>query len=501
MRATLSISLLICFGVCLHEEFCVSNEICSEKHYTVKKADGTFEKCQPCGDCNEGWGLEPKCGSTVVSPVKNTYCKRCRNGTYSSKYDSSPCYECQHCAKHEIVSASCTSESNTNCSGTCNRGYYFNVKDASHACHECSYCCSDGKDEIQPECVRHGLGARHCSPRADKNCGPTIKPSTSSRIGDPGQSHIYILYIILGLLVGIILIIVAVFLWRRRSNGHQHVLSGVQGEDRYHQTPMILHITEPADHGDNDLTTCAQNGNVSHHAGVSSDPAPNPKVSTLSNSAFVHSNHPTPSGTPNMNRPQNGQILKILQHPQSQNWTEGSRVELTCRCEAQVGTEVSYQWYKDDEELQGRTTPTLVLNPVRMRDFGCYKCHMTHLGDAGEGVTTVLDVTPLPERKLKTLQEVKLETRDEVATRLESKPLGTGGWREIACQNDMKEYQIQSLQNMQEPGKKVIEFLLASKPNLTVYSFCKTLKGDKMKRFDIAKVLEGDLVVEKERTP
>ena len=65
----------------------------------------------------------------------------------------------------------------------------------------------------------------------------------------------------------------------------------------------------------------------------------------------------------------------------------------------------------------------------------------------------------------------------------------------------MKEYEIQSLQNIQEPGKKVIEFLLASKPNLTVYNFCKTLKGDKMKRFDIAKVLEGDLVVEKAKTP
>ena len=185
--------------------------------------------------------------------MKNTYCKPCRNGTYSSKYDSSPCYECQHCAKHEIVSASCTSESNTNCSGTCNHGYYFNVKDASHACHECSHCCSDGKDEIQPECISHGLGARHCSPRADKNCGPTIKLSTSSRIGDPGQSHIYILYIILGLLVGIILIIVAVFLWRRsRSIDHQQVqLSRVQREDQ--ETPMI--ITEHVHHGVSDLTT------------------------------------------------------------------------------------------------------------------------------------------------------------------------------------------------------------------------------------------------------
>ena len=87
---------------------------------------------------------------------------------------------CQRCAEHEIVKISCTSDTNTKCSGTGEYGYYYNAQDASHACHKCSHCCSDGKDEIQAECVRHGLEKRHCSLRIDTNCGPTIKPAIAA---------------------------------------------------------------------------------------------------------------------------------------------------------------------------------------------------------------------------------------------------------------------------------------------------------------------------------
>ena len=52
----------------------------------------------------------------------------------------------------------------------------------------------------------------------------------------------------------------------------------------------------------------------------------------------------------------------------------------------------------------------------------------------------------------------------------------------------MKNHQIGALGK--EPGKKLMEFLMGSKPNLTVYDFCKLLKDDKIMRFDVVKILE-----------
>ena len=52
---------------------------------------------------------------------------------------------------------------------------------------------------------------------------------------------------------------------------------------------------------------------------------------------------------------------------------------------------------------------------------------------------------------------------------------------------------------MQQPGQEVLEYISASQPDLTVYSFCKKLKEDNMKRFDIVKILEGHLSIEKEK--
>ena len=60
----------------------------------------------------------------------------------------------------------------------------------------------------------------------------------------------------------------------------------------------------------------------------------------------------------------------------------------------------------------------------------------------------------------------------------------------------MEEHKIRALENNQQPGQQVMEFLGGFKPNLTVYSFCKTLKEDKMKRLDIVTVrLEDHLTV------
>ena len=86
-----------------------------------------------------------------------------------------------------------------------------------------------------------------------------------------------------------------------------------------------------------------------------------------------------------------------MQQPKSQNQKEGLKVEITCNCEMQEKFEVWYQWFKDGAELQGENASTLVLDYVKMRDFGCYRCRVTHTGDESGGVTSdaaVLEVSP-----------------------------------------------------------------------------------------------------------
>lgn len=62
----------------------------------------------------------------------------------------------------------------------------------------------------------------------------------------------------------------------------------------------------------------------------------------------------------------------------------------------------------------------------------------------------------------------------------------------------MQRNKISALDNSKEPGKDVLEFLMGSKPDLTVYSFFKVLKGDKIERFDIAQLLEDHLLIQEE---
>ena len=71
------------------------------------------------------------------------------------------------------MAANCTRSSDTKCNGTCIQGYYY-TKKPRHDCLRCAYCCFDGKDEIQQECVNQGLNTvkQHCSHRMDKICGP-----------------------------------------------------------------------------------------------------------------------------------------------------------------------------------------------------------------------------------------------------------------------------------------------------------------------------------------
>jgi len=99
---------------------------------------------------------------------------------------------------------------------------------------------------------------------------------------------------------------------------------------------------------------------------------------------------------------------------------------------------------------------------------------------------------------LKYLREVDLDTRDKIAILLEDKTPGLGGCRQIAAKYGMEEHLVRGLANLRQSGNAVLEFLRGSKPDLTVYSFCKTLKEDNMNRCDIVMVLEDHLSIEKE---
>ena len=58
-------------------------------------------------------------------------------------------------------------------------------------------------------------------------------------------------------------------------------------------------------------------------------------------------------------------------------------MEFSCKCEVPGGTQVSYQWLKDDQELEGKTSDTLLLDSVRIQDFGLYRCQVSRSGDTG----------------------------------------------------------------------------------------------------------------------
>ena len=68
----------------------------------------------------------------------------------------------------------------------------------------------------------------------------------------------------------------------------------------------------------------------------------------------------------------------------------------------------------------------------------------------------------------------------------------------VAAKYGMTSYEIVALENYMEPGKAVLEYLMATKPDLTVYSFWKTLQGKEFERIDIARRLEDHLLFQEE---
>ena len=74
-------------------------------------------------------------------------------------------------------------------------------------------------------------------------------------------------------------------------------------------------------------------------------------------------------------------------------------MELVFKCIARENSKLSYQWYKDGTELQGKDESTLVHKSVTLPDFGWYKC-VAICKDSDNSVQSLpveLDVTPRDE--------------------------------------------------------------------------------------------------------
>lgn len=159
-----------------------------------------------------------------------------------------------------------------------------------------------------------------------------------------------------------------------------------------------------------------------------------------------------------------------------------------------------YQWYKDGVAMDEKNETVLVLDPVELRDFGSYMCHVSFKDsyDDGEETNTArLDVIPQPGRngmRPKLLTELDFDTVYDVALLLQIKKPRLRGWRAIGSKYGITHSTLTVMANSAEPGKDLLEFLGATTPDLTVYDFCKTLK-DSFKRLDIVAKLENHFLV------
>ena len=86
--------------------------------------------------------------------------------------------------------------------------------------------------------------------------------------------------------------------------------------------------------------------------------------------------------------------LEIIQMPRSQAIQEGRKLVLSCRTRSLP--DVSYRWIKDDIEIPGANRSDLVLEPVRMQDFGRYFCRVWDKSGSLTSEPADVDVFPSP---------------------------------------------------------------------------------------------------------
>ena len=86
--------------------------------------------------------------------------------------------------------------------------------------------------------------------------------------------------------------------------------------------------------------------------------------------------------------------LEIIQMPRSQAVQEGRKLVLSCRTRSLP--DVLYRWIKDDIEIPGANRSDLVLEPVRMHDFGRYFCRVWDKSGSLTSEPADVDIFPSP---------------------------------------------------------------------------------------------------------
>ena len=202
--------------------------LCGPDEYPITGYPGG--KCLPCAKCQEGRGLVPKCGTHIVYQVDTIDCKPCESGEFSDKYDSSSCYVCHDCVENEKVTVPCNSTSDTVCSGTCKKGFYFSKKDGTHSCQKCSHCCFDDQDEEVAECKEQGFteSKQYCAPRPDKDCAPPPYAPTGGKHGSDTSNNsklsqtTVIILIVVGTAIVLAGVLSAVILYCRKRRKREN---------------------------------------------------------------------------------------------------------------------------------------------------------------------------------------------------------------------------------------------------------------------------------------
>lgn len=205
-----------------------------------------------------------------------------------------------------------------------------------------------------------------------------------------------------------------------------------------------------------------------------------------------------PSARPSLGSSWPPEEVSIKLSPTSPNIQAGSRVEFQCTvrgCE-----QVFYRWSKDGEVLSGKNTSTLILDPVKVQDFGIYKCAVRNDkhedSSCQESKAVELDVKPAVGKRYRTLAEAfdsDLNLKEKVAILLEKDiDAYRKSYRKVAFHYKMSNYD--HLERHRTPGEDVLDFLKASHPNLNVYDFCKVLKREDVRRLDIVDKLVDYLI-------
>ncbi|XP_074619674.1 uncharacterized protein LOC141878600 [Acropora palmata] len=185
--------------------------------------------------------------------------------------------------------------------------------------------------------------------------------------------------------------------------------------------------------------------------------------------------------------------LEIIQMPRSQIIQEGKNLVLSCHTRGL--SDMRYRWVKDDVEIPGANRPDLVLEPVRMHDFGMYFCRVWDKSGSVTSLAADIDVFPRTNKRFKGLHELNEDTKQAFIDLLSKKRLpGLATWKQVARRYGMRETEISLLDNEKVPAAALFQKLLSLGPNLTVYYLCKTFKEAGLKRLDCVDLLSQEMV-------